>query len=139
MSEYSQIYPALVMVAWTCMMLMLLAVWRGYFARARQDELDPDVLLYNDAVRVYPKKLACLLQNVRNQFEVPVLFYFATTLAVVLDRVSVTTVVLGWGFVVFRILHSYLHVNGFLLPRGGAFLAAFALLLVLFLAILRGW
>jgi hypothetical protein len=46
-----------------------------------------------------------------NQFELPVLFYVLTILVVVTRHASILFVVLAWIFVVFRLLHAYVHVT----------------------------
>ncbi len=46
-----------------------------------------------------------------NQFELPVLFYVLTILAYVTHLAGVVFVVLAWIFVIFRILHAYVHVT----------------------------
>lgn len=46
-----------------------------------------------------------------NQFEIPVLFYVLTILAYVTHQAGFAFVVLAWIFVIFRILHAYVHVT----------------------------
>jgi len=46
-----------------------------------------------------------------NQFELPVLFYVLTILVAVTRHASILFVVLAWIFVVFRLLHAYVHVT----------------------------
>jgi hypothetical protein len=46
-----------------------------------------------------------------NQFEIPVLFYVLTILAYVTHLAGVILVVLAWIFVIFRLLHAYVHVT----------------------------
>jgi hypothetical protein len=46
-----------------------------------------------------------------NQFELPVLFYVLTILEFVTHLAGIVFVVLAWIFVVFRILHAYIHVT----------------------------
>jgi hypothetical protein len=46
-----------------------------------------------------------------NQFEIPVLFYVLTILAYVTHLAGVIFVVLAWIFVIFRLLHAYVHVT----------------------------
>jgi hypothetical protein len=46
-----------------------------------------------------------------NQFELPVLFYVLTILSLVTRHAGVAFVVLAWIFVIFRLLHAYVHVT----------------------------
>jgi hypothetical protein len=46
-----------------------------------------------------------------NQFEIPVLFYVLTILAYVTHLAGLIFVILAWIFVIFRILHAYVHVT----------------------------
>jgi len=55
-----------------------------------------------------------------NQFEMPVLFYVLTILAYVTHQAGVVFVILAWIFVVFRILHAYVHVTRNIVRLRGA-------------------
>ena len=55
-----------------------------------------------------------------NQFELPVLFYVLTILAYVTHQAGVVFVILAWIFVVFRILHAYVHVTRNIVRLRGA-------------------
>jgi hypothetical protein len=46
-----------------------------------------------------------------NQCELPVLFYVLTILALVTRKADLVFVLLAWLFVIFRLLHAYLHVT----------------------------
>jgi hypothetical protein len=46
-----------------------------------------------------------------NQFEMPVLFYVLTILAYMTHHAGLVFVVLAWVFVIFRLLHAYIHVT----------------------------
>jgi len=46
-----------------------------------------------------------------NQFELPVLFYVLTILAFITHHAGVAFVVLAWVFVIFRIMHAYVHTT----------------------------
>ncbi len=57
-----------------------------------------------------------------NQFELPVLFYVLTILEYVTHLAGTIFVVLAWIFVLFRILHAYIHVTSNVVRlRGGLF------------------
>jgi len=46
-----------------------------------------------------------------NQFELPVLFYVLTILAYFTHHAGTLFVILAWIFVLFRLLHAYVHVT----------------------------
>jgi hypothetical protein len=64
-----------------------------------------------------------------NQFELPVLFYVLTILVYVTHQATVVFVVLAWVFVIFRLLHAYVHVTSNVVRLRGSLygLAALAL------------
>lgn len=66
-----------------------------------------------------------------NQFELPVLFYVLTILAYVTHKAGVAFVILAWIFVIFRLLHAYVHTTSNVVRvRGSLYgIAAFALIL----------
>ena len=55
-----------------------------------------------------------------NQFEMPVLFYVLTILAYVTHLAGLIFVILAWIFVIFRILHAYVHVTSNVVRWRGA-------------------
>ena len=56
-----------------------------------------------------------------NQFEIPVLFYVLTILAYVTHLAGLIFVILAWIFVIFRILHAYVHVTSNIVRLRGTF------------------
>jgi hypothetical protein len=56
-----------------------------------------------------------------NQFEIPVLFYVLTILAYVTHLAGTIFVILAWIFVIFRILHAYVHVTSNIVRLRGTF------------------
>ena len=65
-----------------------------------------------------------------NQFELPVLFYVLTILAIVTRHADVLFVVMAWIFVAFRILQAWVHVTGNNVRFRGAFYGMGALVLL---------
>ena len=49
--------------------------------------------------------------NLRNLFEIPVLFYFATAVIIFSDRADGTFIAMSWAFVLLRYLHSIIHLS----------------------------
>jgi len=52
---------------------------------------------------------AAASNNLKNLFEMPVLFYAAVLLTLILMVQDTVLVMLAWGFVAFRIVHSFIH------------------------------
>lgn len=59
-----------------------------------------------------PSHLQQAARNFSNLFEVPMLFYVASTLALALHLETRAMVVLAWLFVASRALHSWIHITG---------------------------
>jgi hypothetical protein len=66
-----------------------------------------------------------------NQFELPVLFYVLTILVYVTHQATVVFVVLAWVFVIFRLLHAYVHVTSNIVRLRGALFGVAALALAI--------
>ena len=102
------LYPIAVLVA-------LVMVTAALMLRERVQEMK--------ARRIHPRKVATssqmagLLQNTRaadnykNLFEMPVLFYACCLALLALQAVTPLQLGLAWGYVVLRLLHSFIHVG----------------------------
>lgn len=64
--------------------------------------LDPDA---------WPDSVKKVNNNIRNQFEVPVLFYALTIILFVLGAVNPVTLGLACLFVLSRLVHAYIHTG----------------------------
>lgn len=65
-----------------------------------------------------------------NLFEAPTLFYVVCLAALATDRSSTGLVVLAWGYVALRIVHTLIHTGSNQLPaRIGAYFSSWAVLL----------
>jgi hypothetical protein len=65
-----------------------------------------------------------------NQFELPVLFYVLTILAIITHHADLVFVVLAWIFVIFRLLQALVHVTSNNVRFRGLFYFGSALVLV---------
>jgi hypothetical protein len=70
-----------------------------------------------------------------NQFELPVLFYVLTILAFITHLAGLVFVVLAWIFVIFRILHAFVHVTSNVVRLRGGLFAVSAVVLAIMWAI----
>ena len=126
MSQSAIFLPAVVMVA-----LTIAVVFRMFFERKRQmigDKINFREISSSSqmAARFTDTRGA---DNYRNLFEMPVLFYVALLVAFVTHHVSPLVLGLAWGYVAFRVLHSYIHCTyNRVMHRFYAFLASNLLL-----------
>ena len=65
-----------------------------------------------------------------NQFEVPVLFYILTILAIITHHADIVFLVLAWIFVILRIMQAYVHVTNNNVRWRGGFYGVGALVLL---------
>ena len=59
----------------------------------------------------WPQRTAQVSNAYSNQTELPTLFYILTLLAYFTHHAGILFVVLAWVFVIFRLLHAYVHVT----------------------------
>lgn len=73
-----------------------------------------------------PEYVAKTGRNFNNQFEVPVLFYAAAILHIVMQAESGLGLILAWVFVVLRYVHAFIHITyNHILHRMLVFFASF--------------
>ncbi len=112
MNSHLILYPVLVQVLLTMTVYLLLnfakarALRRGEVDLARRS-------LHEDA---WPESVVKINNNIRNQFEVPVLFYVLCFAFLVLDAVTTPALVLAWLFAASRIAHAYAHIGPNYIP-----------------------
>jgi len=129
MNDPAIFLPAVAMVA-----LTIAVVFRMFFERQRQVRSEGiqmrDIPSSSQmAARFVDTRAA---DNYRNLFEMPVLFYLALGVAFATSQVSPLVLGLAWGYVVFRVLHSYIHCTyNRVMHRFYAFLASNVLLWIL--------
>lgn len=76
--------------------------------------------LHNDAWPEYVQKIS---NSIRNQFELPVLFYVLTFALVELNAVGIIAIVVAWAFVLSRLIHAWIHTGpNIVLMRRNVFL-----------------
>ena len=68
-------------------------------------------------------------QHYKNMFEMPILFYLLCTLLLINNNYTQLDVILAWGFVLFRLLHSLVRIqNRDVNLRFGVFTGSFIML-----------
>ena len=63
-----------------------------------------------------PDYVSVSRQTLKNQFELPIFFYFLTSLILIFDKVSQIDIVLSWIFVLSRYMHCYVRLNSNYVP-----------------------
>lgn len=104
---------ALILLAVLAQMFLTFVVYvvmvRGRIAAVRGKEMRTSQYVL---VEGEPPQLARATNNVRNQFELPVLFYALVLMLVAINRVTMLDVILAWVFVVLRVAHYFAHTKG---------------------------
>ena len=95
-------------------MLLTLLVWvYMYIRRIRfitKNNIDPkDLAVPGALAQLSPAEVSNPSDNLKNLFEIPVLFYALALYLFVTGQVDVTYVSAAWIFVAFRALHSVVH------------------------------
>ena len=85
--------------------------------------------LFDDA---WPIDVIAVNNCIRNQFEVPVLFYVLCVLLFMLNAVSVLALSIAWLFVLSRVVHAYIHTGSNYVPvRRRVFMISTVLVLIM--------
>ncbi|HEV7254786.1 MAG TPA: MAPEG family protein [Mesorhizobium sp.] len=84
--------------------------------------------------RAEPDESVSAVNNLANQFELPVLFHLVCLCFFVTEGVSALVLALAWAFVVSRYLHTFVHVGGNRLRhRRPIFIAGFVVVALMWL------
>ena len=128
------------------MMLLTLAVWLYMYA-GRLSFLFANRIDYrkidtpDKAAGVIPEKIAYASNNLKNLFELPVLFYATCIFLYVSGYVDTLYLVAAWWFFVFRIVHSYIQCTSNKVPQrfGAYMMSAVALWFIIVRAAIQGF
>lgn len=104
--------PALAQILLTIVVYGALAVAKAKAVRGGLVDLDRRAL-HEDA---WPDSVRKINNNIRNQFEVPVLFYVLTIVLWQLNETGVVAQSLAWLFVISRFVHAYIHTGSNYVP-----------------------
>ena len=78
----------------------------------------------------WPARTQQVANCAANQFELPVLFYVLTILAIVTGHTDFIFVVMAWVFVLTRLMHALVHTTSNMIARRGAWYGFGAVALV---------
>ena len=96
-----------------------LMIWMGKERQTaiRRGEVHPrDIALREPK---WPPKATQVANCFSNQFEIPVLFYVVTILALITRQADLLFVFLSWLFVILRYIHAFIHTTSNRVPRRG--------------------
>jgi len=112
--------------------ILTFAVWSFMAVLRTRDFSSGAARAENVALREpnWPPRTMQFANSFSNQFEMPILFYVLTILEYVTHLAGIVFVVLAWIFVIFRVLHAYVHVTSNIVRLRGALygIAAFVLI-----------
>jgi hypothetical protein len=100
-------WPVLAQVALTVFMFIRIAIVKARSLAAGDVDLSRRAL----HPEAWPDYVLKVTNNVRNQFEMPVLFYVIALGLWALAEVNVATLTLAWVFVASRLAHAYIHTG----------------------------
>jgi hypothetical protein len=85
--------------------------------------------LHDDA---WPDSVIQINNNIRNQFELPVLFYVLVIVLRTLGSVGLFVQIIAWLFALSRVVHLYIHTGSNYVPlRRRVFMFGFAMIAIL--------
>lgn len=95
------------------MLILTMVVWVYMYSKRipfiRKSKLTPAEMTPGNMQKISPPAVANPSDNLKNLFEIPILFYVVALLLFVSNQVDQTYLVAAWVFVVFRIFHSAVH------------------------------
>jgi len=123
----SILWPMLAQIGWTFLLYVWLTVERARAVAGGEVNYSAFEFSRNE-----PPSVARITRNLANQFELPVIFYAAVVLLVVIGRVTTLDVLAAWVFVGGRVIHTLVQTRTNDVPlRGRVFLINFAAVFVL--------
>ena len=123
----SILWPMLAQIGWTFLLYVWLTVERTRAVGRGEVKYSAFEFSRNE-----PPSVARISRNLANQFELPVIFYAAVVLLVVIGRVTTLDVLAAWVFVGGRVIHTLVQTRtDDVLLRGRVFLINFAAVAIL--------
>lgn len=128
------LYPMFAMIVLTSIVGVMVLSVRVKSVKAGQVRLRSLKLMENEG---WPELVKKTTNNFSNQFEIPMLFYVAGVAYLALGIDSLVGLAAAWCFVVFRVIHAYIHITyNHILHRLTAFWLAFMAVLVMWINLL---
>jgi hypothetical protein len=126
----NMLYPMFAMVILTVIVAFRMLVLRVKAVKSGQVKASQFRLNTGDV----PSQLAQIANNYSNLFEMPVLFYAASILAIVMNHQTIVMISIAWLFVLSRVIHSWIHItSNHVLHRLKAFLFGVFCILIMWI------
>jgi len=101
------LYPAISMI-----ILTFFLYTKNYLDNRKAKKADAIKFSYFKTYKgEVPDYMVISRQTLKNQFELPIFFYFLISVILAFDKVSQLDLVLAWIFVASRYLHCYIRLN----------------------------
>ena len=91
--------------------IVMTSMYRARIAEMKSKQIDPQQIKTRSKSKELLTKSAPSSDNYSNLFELPVLFYTAILLTLILMIQDSILVILAWSYVASRYLHSFIHVS----------------------------
>ena len=105
-------WPVLIQIAITIAGFSLLGIRKSKALKTGNVDMTKTALDNN----AWPDDVLMVSNNIRNQFQVPVLFYVLCFMFYSIDAVSMVVLSLAWIFVITRVIHAYIHMSSNYVP-----------------------
>jgi hypothetical protein len=102
------LWPTLALVALVFVVWLVMNVQR--FALLKRNPPTREQMATADAALRYFQPVEMSANNLRNLFEMPVLYFALVSLLMITGLDGMVQVVLAWVYVALRALHSYVHI-----------------------------
>lgn len=127
------LYPAI------SMMVLTLFLYTKNYLDGRKAVLNKSIKFsyFKAYTGEVPDYMAVSRQTLKNQFELPIFFYFLISIILVFDKVSPLDVILAWLFSASRYLHCYIRLSSNYVPyRGKVFQLSMIILIAWWILVL---
>ena len=126
------LWPTIVLVA-----LVTIVWWTMFLQRAALMKRNPpgaDDFSSGEAAMRYFAPVEMAANNLRNLFEMPVLYFALIPLLLITHNANHIQVILAWVYVVLRIVHSFIHIGPKKVPvRAMIYIASCAVLMAMWI------
>lgn len=108
MQPYAVIYPMATLFLLNIFVMFMMLFYRVKAVRTRK--VSPRYFKLNKGSEI-PEHLEALSQNYSNLLELPLLFYIVCLMAITLKLNVEYFLLYAWLYVVFRYIHSFIHIT----------------------------
>ena len=104
--------PVLIQIALT--LVVYIRLGQAKEAALKKGEVEKERRgLYDDA---WPESVRKINNNIRNQFETPILFYVLIILLWLLEAANIITQLVALAYAISRVIHAYVHIGSNYVP-----------------------